>query len=92
MVPQQPSCARHELELEFFKKGRLSASRPVVKGQLRDQAAQSPPCNSLRGFFLHHVAGYDRPRTVTVHGAPTWVFEEEIRELFEESGFPVYDP
>lgn len=27
-----------------------------------------------------------------VNGAPMWVFEEEVRELFEESGFPVYDP
>jgi RNA recognition motif-containing protein len=77
--------------------GRPSASQNVEESRSEDRAAldlrrgQSPPYRDLDGFFLHHVPSHDRSRAVMVTSSHNWIFEEEIRELFEESGYAVYD-
>jgi hypothetical protein len=51
---------------------------------------QSPPYRTKRGFSIHHV-GPDARRSLIITTFPHIAIEEDIRELFEESGFYPYD-
>lgn len=51
---------------------------------------QSPPYRNRPGFAVHHV-GPDARRSLIVIKFPRFAIEDDIRELFGESGFYPYD-
>ena len=66
---------------------RLSPASEASTGVLH---GQSPPYKTRTGFAEHHV-GPDARRSLVILQHPTFVIEDDIRKLFEDSGFYPYD-
>lgn len=103
-LPGRSHCVRHvdikQLSRCFSSKipsRRLGDNSEASSGQSSASEAstgalhgQSPPYKNKFGFDTLHI-GPDPGRSLTITKFPSLVIEDDIRELFEESGFYPYD-
>ena len=84
------SDGRYFIKRPLVPRSAPAATRLIHLPSSDPHQGQSPPCSDANGFLRHHVPEADVSRLVVVKNAPRFAVEEDVRELFEESGLAVY--